>query len=178
MDLSARLHKLVLTTHIVTAVGWLGAVVAYLPLDVIATVSQDVPTVRAAFHAMDLIIRYTIVPLGLATVLIGVVNGLSSPWGLFRYYWVVVKLALTLFATTILLFEAQTIRFMAQVAATGADPRNLPGSLSHSIGGLVVLLIITILSVYKPKGVTRHGWRMQLKQRKRREAAVSFHSPG
>jgi hypothetical protein len=158
-------RRLALTAHIATSVGWLGAVAAYLALDIIATGGDDLLKVRAAYFGMELIILYVIVPLALASVVMGIVNALSAPWGLFRHYWVVVKLLLTLFAVTILLLEIQTVRYMAEMAAAGADPRNLPGSLPHSIGGMVVLLITTILSVYKPKGVTRYGWRKQQESR-------------
>ncbi|MGH3925280.1 MAG: DUF2269 domain-containing protein [Pseudonocardiaceae bacterium] len=127
--------------------------------------SQDVQLVRAAYLAMELTVCSVIVPLALASVLIGVVNALGTPWGLFRHYWVLMKLLLTLFATTVLLLETQTISYLAEVAASGADPRELPGSLGHSIGGLVVLLITTILSVYKPRGLTRYGWGKQHAQR-------------
>jgi hypothetical protein len=83
----------------------------------------------------------------------------------FRHYWVVVKLLLTLVATTVLLTETQTIDSLAQTASSGADPLGLPGTLPHSIGGLIVLLTTTILSVYKPRGLTRRGWRKQREQR-------------
>jgi hypothetical protein len=165
MTTAPGLHRLVLTAHITTSVGWLGAVVGYLALDIIATVGHEVTDVRAAYFAMELIILYAIVPLALTSVLIGIVNALSAPWGLFQHYWVVVKFLLTLFAITILLLEVQNIRYMAEIAASGADPRKLPGSLPHSIGGLVVLLVITVLSVYKPRGMTRHGWRKQQQRR-------------
>ena len=159
MNTSPSLRRLILTAHITTSVGWFGAVIAYLALDIVATAGQDVASVRAAFFGMEAIIVYVIVPLALASVLIGIVNALSAPWGLFQHYWVVVKLALPLFAITILLLEVQNVRYMAEVAATGADPRNLPGSLPHSIGGLIVLLVTTMLSVFKPQGMTRYGWR-------------------
>lgn len=161
MNTSPSLRRLILTTHITTSVGWLGAVIAYLALDIVATAGQDVSSVRAAFFGMEVVIVYVIVPLALVSVLIGIVNALSAPWGLFQHYWVVVKLVLTLFAMTILLLEVQNVRYMAEVAATGADPRDLPGSLPHSIGGLIVLLVTTILSVFKPQGMTRYGWRKQ-----------------
>jgi hypothetical protein len=61
--------------------------------------------------------------------------------------------------------ESQTISSLADAAATGADPQSLPGTLPHSIGGLVVLLLVTILSVYKPRGVTPYGWRQQQERR-------------
>jgi hypothetical protein len=165
MIMPSRLRKVVLTAHIATSLGWLGAVAAYIALDVAAVTSQDVQTVRGAYLAMEVTIWYVIVPLALASVLIGTVNALGTPWGLFRHYWVLAKLLLTLFATTILLLETQTISHMAEVAASDADPRELPGSLFHSIGGLVVLLTITILSVFKPPGLTRYGWRKQQEQR-------------
>lgn len=160
--ISRILNRLVLTVHIVTSIGWLGAVLGYLALDIVATAGIEVAAVRAAFFGMDVTIRYVIVPLALTSVIIGVANALTTPWGLLRHYWVLVKLLLTLFATTILLLEVQKVSDMAQLAAANADPRELPGSLPHSAGGLVVLLVIAFLSVYKPKGLTRYGWRRQV----------------
>jgi hypothetical protein len=161
VSMAPGLRKFVLTAHVTSSVGWLGAVVAYLVLDVTAVTSQDVQVVRAAYLAMELTALYAVVPLAFASVLIGVVNALGTPWGLFRHYWVLVKLLLTVFATVILLLETQAISYMAGVAASGADPRELPGSLFHSGGGLLVLLATTTLAVYKPRGMTRYGWRKQ-----------------
>jgi hypothetical protein len=79
-----------------------------------------------------------------------------------------VKLLLTLVATAVLLAESQTISALASAARAGTDPRTLPGTLPHSVGGFLILLIIMILSVYKPKGMTRHGWRRQQDQRRKR----------
>lgn len=169
-----RLRKAVLTTHVVTSVGWLGAVLAYLALDVTAVISSDVDRVRSAFVAMELTVLYAIVPLAVATVVIGLVNALGTSWGLFRHYWVLVKLLLTTVATIVLLLETRTIRSLAEAAGSGADPLGLPGTLPHSIGGLVVLLLVTVLSIYKPKGLTRYGWRKQQHQRRtdRRQSTV------
>lgn len=160
------LRKVVLTTHVVTSVGWLGAVLAYLALDVTAVVSTDVDRVRATYLAMETTVTYAIVPLALAAVTIGIINALGTPWGLFRHYWVLVKLLLTLVATTVLLIQTQTIRSLADAAASGADPRDLPGTLGHSVGGLIVLVLVTILSIYKPRGLTRYGWRKQQEVRR------------
>ena len=154
--------------HVVTSMGWLGAVLAYIALVVTAVASSDTARIRAAYLAMDMTVTYAIVPLALAAVIIGVVNALGTSWGLFRHYWVLVKLLLTLVATTVLLLEAQTVRSLAEAAGSGADPRDLPGTLPHSIGGLVVLLIVTVLSIYKPKGLTRYGWRKQRGERRPR----------
>jgi hypothetical protein len=166
VTLAPGLRKAVLTAHVATSVGWLGSVAAYLALDVVAVTGRTVPLVRAAYLAMDVIATFVVVPLALASVLIGIVNALGTPWGLLRHYWVLAKLLLTLFATTVLLLETETIGRLAASAASAADPRQLPGTLPHSVGGLVVLLVITVLSVFKPRGVTRYGWRRQQEQRR------------
>ena len=51
--------------------------------------------VRAAYPAMELAARFVIVPLAFASLLTGVIQSLGTPWGLFRHYWVLVKLLLT-----------------------------------------------------------------------------------
>ncbi|MFC0111645.1 membrane protein [Kibdelosporangium aridum] len=160
-----RLRKFVLTLHVATSVGWLGAVVAYIALDITAVSSGEVHVSRAAYLMMNVTVWYAIVPLALASVVIGTVNALGTTWGLVRHYWVLAKFLLTIFATVILLVETRTVRALADVAASGADPRQLPGSLPHSIGGMVLLLVILALSVYKPRGMTRYGWRRQQKTR-------------
>lgn len=165
MTMPPRLRKAALFVHVVSSVGWLGAVGAYAALDIAAVSGRDVETVRAAYVAMGLTVSYVIVPLALASLLTGTVQALGTSWGLFRHYWVLVKLLLTAFATGVLLVETQTTDHLAHVAASGADPRDLPGTLLHSVGGLMVLLAATLLSVFKPRGLTRYGWRKQADER-------------
>lgn len=90
--------------------------------------------------------------------------------GLVRHYWVLTKLTLTVLAATVLLVEAPTVAALARAAVSGGDPRELPGKLVHSVGGLAVLLVVTAVSIFKPRGVTCYGWR---KQREQRRAALS-----
>lgn len=164
MTRPAWLRKLVLTAHVATSVGWLGAVVAFLAIAIFSRTSNDVQVLRAAFLAMELTTRYAIVPLSIASLLIGVVQSLVSPWGLLRHYWVIVKLVLTVFAVIVLQGYTKTMSAIADAAAdatmSSADLRALSTSpLLHSVLALVVLLVTTILAVYKPRGMTRYGWR-------------------
>ena len=103
------LRKLVLTAHIVSSVGWLGAVVGFLALSVAGLTSQDPRLVRGAYLAMDLIVRQVIVPLALASLLIGIVQALGTTWGLFRHYWVLVKLLVITAAIVVLLLQLEPI---------------------------------------------------------------------
>ena len=59
-----------------------------------------------------------------------------------------------------------TVSSMADVArqADGSDLGRLGGDLLHPGLGLLVLLAIAALNVYKPRGLTRYGWRKQHEQ--------------
>lgn len=165
MTMTAGVRKLILTLHIGASVGWLGAVLAYLPLDITTFVSQDPQTLRAAYVGMELVAQWAIVPLALATLATGVWISLATPWGLFRHYWVVVSLILTILAVVVLLVEMRTIAELAAIAKDDAtsveDLRLLASTLPHSVGGAVVLIGVMALNIYKPRGLTRHGWRKQ-----------------
>jgi hypothetical protein len=168
MIMPPRLRKFALASHITLAVGWIGAVAGYIALDVAGATSQNAQTLRAAYLAMELIAWYVIVPLALASLLSGLMMSVGTKWGLFRHYWVLISLILTIFATLVLLVETQTISYYADIAAdpttSGDDLRTLRNTLLHSVGGTVVLLVILMLNVYKPRGMTRYGWRKQQEQ--------------
>jgi hypothetical protein len=164
MTMTPALRKFMLTVHLTCSIGWIGAVVAYLALGISAVTSENAQTVRAVWIAMELTGWSVIVPLALAALLTGLVMSLGTPWGLFRHYWVLFTLVLTVFATTILLAHMPTVSAITAVARE-ADAAGLVGGfggdLFHAGLGLLVLLVITVLNVYKPRGMTRYGWRKQ-----------------
>ena len=166
MTMAPWLRKLVLAVHLTSSVGWIGAVVAYLALGLSAVTGRDAQTVRAAWIAMELTGWSVIVPLALAALLTGLVMSLGTPWGLFRHYWVLISLVLTIVATVVLLLHMPTVSHLAGVAraADAADLGRLGGDLLHPGAGLLVLLVITGLNVYKPRGMTPYGWRKQHEQ--------------
>jgi len=51
------------------------------------------------------------------------------------------------------------------VGIQGAGVDDLEGDLFHSVRGLAVLLVPLVLNIYKPRGLTRYGWRAQQRQR-------------
>lgn len=163
MNMRPGLRKIVLVAHIASSVGSLGAVAGFLALAVTGITSQDAHITRSVYVAMDVIARFVIVPLVSASFLIGVAQSLGTTWGLFRHYWVLAKLLLTLVVLIVLLFQMEGIAYVAAAAVettlSSADLLGLRRSLVvHAAGGLVVLLATTTLSVYKPRGMTRYGW--------------------
>ena len=86
---------------------------------------------------------------------------------MFRHYWVVTKLLLTAVATAGLLLQTQPIDRVAAAAAIMPLGANDLWQLRVQLVGdasaaLFVLFITTMLSVYKPWGMTAYGLRQQL----------------
>ncbi len=171
-----RVRKFALTAHVAFSVGWLGAVASSLALAVVGLTSRDAQVVRAVYLTMEVTGWFVIVPLSLASLLTGLIQSLGTPWGLFRHYWVLVKLLMNVFAIIMLLLYMQTLRYLAGVAATstGSDLGGLrdPSPVLHGGGAMLLLLVATTLSVYKPRGVTPYGWRKH-KQREQRTGSLS-----
>ena len=166
MTLTPRLRKLALTVHVTCSVGLLGSVAAFLVLAIAGVTSQDEQMVRASYLAMEVIAQFVIVPLAFASLLTGLIQSLGTPWGLFRHYWVLVKFLLTVFATIVLLIKMELIGHAARLVAETTFPRADLHAVGiqlvvHAAGGLLVLLVPAVLSVYKPPGTTRYGARKQ-----------------
>ena len=176
MTKTPSVRKLALIAHVTSSVGFLGAVACFLVLGVVGLTSQEAQTVRAAYLAMESITWLVVVPLCFASLLIGIIQSLGTPWGLFRHYWVLTKLLLTLFTAVVLMLQTEAIGYVAAAAKetfSSADLRGLRGSLvMHAVGGLVVLLLTTTLSIYKPRGMTRYGWRKEHERRARSSHAA------
>ena len=156
------MRKFLLTLHVVASVGWMGAVAVFLVLAVAGLLSSDSQIIRASYIAMDLTYRTVVVSLGLASLATGLASSLGSDWGLFRYYWIVVKLLVTVPAIALMLVHMQPVNHLASVVSTIVLPNAdlaRPGAqlLVYACAALLVLLVATVLSTYKPRGKIRHG---------------------
>src|SRR5262249_55873923 len=100
---------------------------------------------------------------GLVSLLTGFVSSLASEWGLLRYYWVLVKLLLSIPLTILMLVHMRPVRYLANAAAeralSNADLGGLRIQLVADSGAALLALVVAItLALYKPVGVT--GYRM------------------
>ena len=136
---------------------------------VIGFTTDDEVKVRGAYLLMAPAAWFVLVPLAHASLLSGIVLSLGTSWGLFRHYWVVLKLGITVFATMILLIYMRTFRQMAGVAADPvmdlATVRDA-SPIVHAVLALALLLAATVLGVYKPFGMTAYGIRRLNEQRR------------
>ena len=165
--MTPRVRKFALTAHITASVGWLGAVLGFLAHAVAGLASQDVQIVRAAYLVMEMTGWFVLVPLSFASLLTGLVQSLGTAWGLFKHYWILAKLLITVVATVILLMYMNTLSHLAGAAAdvtlSIGELRN-PSPVIHAVAALLALLAAVTLSVYKPWGRTGFGRRKQHEQ--------------
>ena len=155
--MALRISRLLLTSHITFSVGWLGAVVVFLVFAITGLTTMNNQLSRSALLAMELSAWFVIVPFCLTSLFTGIVQAVGSKWGLFKHYWVVVKLFLTVASTILLLLHMQPISYLASVSASPSFsntqyPAQLIDIIAKAGAAILVLLAITTVSVYKPWG--------------------------
>jgi uncharacterized membrane protein len=168
MTMTPFVRQFALTAHVTSSVGWLGAVVVFLALAAVGLTSQDDQTVRGAYLVMEPAAWFVLVPLAFASLLTGIVMSLGTTWGLFRHYWVLFKLLIAVLATIVLLIYMGTFRYLAGMAADPSADLSIVRNASpalHAALALLVLLVATVLAVYKPQGMTPYGWRKRREER-------------
>lgn len=146
-----------LILHLVCSIGWLGSVAAFLTLAAMALKSNDNQQVASFYIAMWPIGWYVIVPLSIGALVSGIIQSLGTPWGLFRYYWVSIKLLLTVLGTGLLLVHMKYIRQLTTAAAANIIHKDVFQQLRIQVFGeagaaLVLLVALTMVSVIKPWG--------------------------
>ena len=172
------MRKVVLSLHLLASVGWIGVCLAYVVLGLAVRRSDDATFVVTAWDVMELLVRWVLVPLAVAAFCSGVALALVTRWGLLRHYWVIFALIGTAVAALVLIDHvgyvsgtAANVQTMADAGAGAAELVDHYGAdLFHSSLGLGLLVLIFLLNVYKPRGVTRRGWRQ-------RQAAAAKSSP-
>jgi hypothetical protein len=152
------LRRSLLIVHVLSSVGWFGAVAAFLALAVAGLGSDDAQLVSAMYLAAQLITWYIIVPLGVVSFLSGVVQALGTQWGLVRHYWVLMKLVLTTGALGLLFLHTNVVDSAAGHAAMGGMGSGFDAMklqlVVDSAAACAVLALTTLLSVVKPRGRT------------------------
>ena len=164
---TSRLRKIALTAHVISTVGWLGAIAGFLALAIVGLFGKDPELVRSSYLLMASIGWYVLVPMCIASLVTGLIMSLGTQWGLIRHYWVVVKFVITVVAALILFMYTQTLDEITQLArntSLSIEALRNPSPVVHSVAALLALLVNTALSIFKPRGLTAYG-RMKLQQR-------------
>ena len=152
-------RKLVLTVHIATTVSVLGTDLALLALGLSSVGGADPRTIYPAAH---LVSTWLVAPLAVLSLGTGLLLGILTPWGLFRYWWVTIKLAVTAVLTGVVLFVLVPRLGAAAAAVTGPAPRLLP------IGERLPLVVApavasTLLALNVVLAIFKLTWRLRFR---------------
>jgi hypothetical protein len=160
--LGARTRKGVLLVHVASAGVWLGIDVVMGVLVFRALLSDDDRTKALSFQALELVAVGPLLATGLVCLASGLLLGLSSRYGLVRYWWVVAKLVLNLILTALVL-----VALAPEVAAHAEQARQFDAGLPVplEVGQLIfppivspaALLVAMVLAVFKPWGRIRRS---------------------
>lgn len=157
--LRPRARKSILVVHIASAGAWIGIDVV-MGVVIFTALRGDDATRALCYQALELFAGWPLVVTGLACLASGVVLGLGTPYGLLRYWWVVIKLAITIvfialvplaLRPEVLEMAEQGHRFVAGLPATLAVGNLIYPPIVSPSG----LLVATILAVFKPWGPIR-----------------------
>ncbi|WP_207770208.1 hypothetical protein [Frankia canadensis] len=154
------MRTVLLTMHVIVSVGWNG--VAFAQLVLASTAAADDGLRHSAYELMHVVDRTLDIPLALLTLITGIVMSLKTRWGLLRYWWVVAKLSITVFAV---ISGGAVIRTLIVAAghATAGGQTTYPAQavaliLCASVMN-VLFITATVLSTAKPWGRTPRGRR-------------------
>jgi hypothetical protein len=155
MTLSQPWRKLVLTVHVATSVGALGANMSLLALGAASVAGADPVTI---YPAARLVGVRLIAPLAVIALVTGLALGLLTQWGLFRYWWVTIKLATVVVLKGAALFVLVPALDATAEAVTGATPQlgareRLPLLIAPAAAS-ALLAVAVALAVFKP------NWRL------------------
>jgi uncharacterized membrane protein len=162
--LSALQRKTLLLLHIAAGGAWLGLDVAVAVLVFTARATSDPGTKAFCFRALELVAIWPMAVAALISLVTGVLLGVGTKYGLLRYWWVLVKLAMNIVLFTLVLVLLRPgLHEAADFGHRVAD--GLPASFDSGsllfppIVSTSALLFAMVLSVFKPWGRTRKATR-------------------
>ena len=153
-------RKSVLTVHIAAALGLFGASIVLLVGSLHAATRDDSQDAHAIYTLLRLLTFSVDIPLAVITLLGGLALALTSKWRIFRYWWVIGKLALYLATLTVgITLIGPSIDTMLDVTEGGSpgDSSTRWALVSQAGAQVTMLLAAATLGVFKPGGLAR--WR-------------------
>ncbi len=158
----ARLRMGVLVVHVLSSVGFLGAVASFFCLAVSGLSYGEPELSQGLYAAMNLITLMVILPTCLLSSVSGLILSAVTPWGYVRHWWVIVKIAIAVSSTFALFLHLDAVSDMVPKAGsmTGEAQFGAERIQLVAASGLAVLALVTAtaLSIIKPRGLTRYGW--------------------
>ncbi|MGD7789042.1 hypothetical protein ACQCX2_12040 [Propionibacteriaceae bacterium Y1700] len=161
--LGRRGRRAVLLIHLLAAGTWIGVDVVVAVLVGTGALATEVTTRALAYQALGTFLVTPMLVAGLTTLVSGVLLGLGSTWGLVRYWWVAIKLALNIIMCVLIMVSLApgmpaVVAHGIAVADGVEDPAAVQQLIFPPVVSLTTLGVASWLGVFKPGGrIRRRG---------------------
>lgn len=164
LAVSRRWRRALLVTHIVSGGAWIGVDLVVAALVLTGWFAADVQLRSLAYRSLA---HFVVAPmLGSALVCLasGLLLGLVTKYGLLRYWWVAVKLALNLVLCTLIVVVLapgmpDVDRYGASLLTGSVPGVRIASMFFPPAVSLTTLTVAVVLAVAKPWGRIRKGAR-------------------
>jgi FtsH-binding integral membrane protein len=147
------MRKFLLAVHLIAALSLVGTDLVLLALGIAGLLGADPLTV---YPAASLVAAWLVAPLVVVALATGVLQAVRNGWGLRRYWWVTIKLAVTL-AFTVLVVAVLVPRLAASAGAAATTAFDSAARLPLAVvpaAAISAQLVLVGLAITKPP------WRM------------------
>jgi hypothetical protein len=144
--LALRPRQAVLTAHIMMSVGLLGDSAGFTAVALRLAGTADPVARMELLGTLNMFSLVFGIPLSIGTIVSGIVLGLGTKWGVFRYPWVVAKLLLIISVMLVGSFVIGPAEQMMLQRGVDASARLVAGGLYD----VMALAVATGLGVFKP----------------------------
>jgi uncharacterized membrane protein len=160
--LGGRARKTVLVLHILAAGTWFGLDVAMAVLVFTAIFTESAEVRAHTLQSLRLVTVWPMFSAAMLSLITGVILGLGSKYGLVRYWWVAIKLALNIILSTLIVTalrgEVAKAADLGSQLAVGVDlDWNFSNMLFPPIVSPTALTVAFLLAIFKPWGRIRRS---------------------
>ncbi len=153
--------KWLLSVHILFAAILFGAMVGFLVLSITAASTKSEDVLKACYTGMHILSKTTVKASTIGSLATGILLSVLTHWGLLKYYWILVKEALTVIAIGLGVVGMYEWSLKA-VNLLSAEDLHVLQNPSFIVNGqqmmmgiilqIISLAAMVIISVFKPWG--------------------------
>lgn len=170
--ITIRQKRWLLSAHLFCTVAWLGTALCSLVLNLTALFTQDSHLLRAIYLQASILDVALLRGGALGAILTGLLLSVLTQWGLFRFYWIMLKEIISVLCIAVgVIISSWNDEALALAASPGFQSVHSPIYLTDRawmfLGiafQLVSLSAVVVISVFKPWGQWKRFTRHRAKQ--------------
>jgi hypothetical protein len=157
-------RKWLLTFHLLFAGIMLGIAVVFLIMSITAASTSDEEILKACYITMNVLAGSSVIASTIGTLVTGILLSVLTQWGLFKYYWIIVKQLLMLLSIALgpIGMNVWSLKAVSLTAKDGLaalhDPVFIVNNSQLWVGIILQIIFIAamfIISSFKPWGARK-----------------------